>query len=320
MGISEDGNVDEENDRSGDEATNFSQMKEDSPQSSYVSVLDPVGEPAFKPSTTKPLPKWMSLLPTNVHRDRGRRQKAKSSEIHLRTNEIERLNSRSTSIFYSCVSELDPEDPPAPPPTTEATPVPLNTPDASRAAYNSRMTISIDLGREGAVNDIDDQESTFTSRSDAPPETRFPPRRPSMPSRGDTTSYFSHGLAKYRIADSVEGPFCDLETASSSLETPSSNASSTTVNADSSSPYWVVQSSEYLERYQPKSAESKYKRYVAKEREPVLERIKKQRVGKREAREEMDNDEKRIKLNEEFGQDSKREDLNRELRNLFCGD
>jgi len=35
----------------------------------YVSVFDPVGEPAFKASQTKPLPRWMNLLPSNMHRD-----------------------------------------------------------------------------------------------------------------------------------------------------------------------------------------------------------------------------------------------------------
>lgn len=36
----------------------------------YLSIYDPIGEPAFKPSKTKPLPKWMHLLPNNIHRER----------------------------------------------------------------------------------------------------------------------------------------------------------------------------------------------------------------------------------------------------------
>ncbi len=31
----------------------------------YVSISDPLGEPAFKPSPTKPIPKWMQLLPSH---------------------------------------------------------------------------------------------------------------------------------------------------------------------------------------------------------------------------------------------------------------
>lgn len=38
----------------------------------YVSVLDPIGEPSFRPSKTKPLPKWMALLPSNrQHKEQG---------------------------------------------------------------------------------------------------------------------------------------------------------------------------------------------------------------------------------------------------------
>ncbi len=31
----------------------------------YLSIADPLGQPAFKPSRTKPVPRWMQLLPGN---------------------------------------------------------------------------------------------------------------------------------------------------------------------------------------------------------------------------------------------------------------
>lgn len=88
----------------------------------------------------------------------------------------------------------------------------------------------------------------------------------------------------------------------------------------------MAQSSEYLERYQPKSAETKYERYVAKEREPVIERIRRQRVGKRslgeiaaQTVERRSKGDKKMKLeNEEYGLVQRREDLKKELRTLFC--
>ncbi|KAK6601780.1 hypothetical protein H4I96_07121 [Botrytis cinerea] len=40
-----------------------------SPSDIYVSICDPAGR-AFVPGKIKPLPKWMSLLPNNVHRER----------------------------------------------------------------------------------------------------------------------------------------------------------------------------------------------------------------------------------------------------------
>ncbi|KAH8658666.1 hypothetical protein BGZ60DRAFT_566972 [Tricladium varicosporioides] len=45
----------------------------------YVSLFDPINEPAFKPSKTKPLPKWMNLLPSNVYRERELRANLRQS-------------------------------------------------------------------------------------------------------------------------------------------------------------------------------------------------------------------------------------------------
>jgi len=42
----------------------------------YISVIDPVGEPAFKPGKFKPLPSWMNLLSTNVRKEREQRRNA----------------------------------------------------------------------------------------------------------------------------------------------------------------------------------------------------------------------------------------------------
>ncbi|KAI2463687.1 hypothetical protein F4781DRAFT_415796 [Annulohypoxylon bovei var. microspora] len=36
----------------------------------YISILDPIGEPAFKPSPTKPIPRWMQWLPSQRNRHR----------------------------------------------------------------------------------------------------------------------------------------------------------------------------------------------------------------------------------------------------------
>ncbi|KAI1143779.1 hypothetical protein F5Y05DRAFT_362526 [Hypoxylon sp. FL0543] len=45
----------------------------------YVSILDPLGEPAFKPSPTKPIPRWMQWLPSK--RDHSRRKEPQSHSI-----------------------------------------------------------------------------------------------------------------------------------------------------------------------------------------------------------------------------------------------
>ncbi|KAI1374981.1 hypothetical protein F4677DRAFT_461111 [Hypoxylon crocopeplum] len=45
----------------------------------YVSILDPLGEPAFKPSPTKPIPSWMQWLPNQ--RDHRRKNEPRPQSI-----------------------------------------------------------------------------------------------------------------------------------------------------------------------------------------------------------------------------------------------
>ncbi|KAL7626619.1 hypothetical protein AAE478_003392 [Parahypoxylon ruwenzoriense] len=45
----------------------------------YVSILDPLGEPAFKPSPTKPIPSWMQWLPS--HQDDHQQSEAQPHSI-----------------------------------------------------------------------------------------------------------------------------------------------------------------------------------------------------------------------------------------------
>ncbi|KAE9379242.1 hypothetical protein N431DRAFT_364272, partial [Stipitochalara longipes BDJ] len=74
MGKISDGTIDEKQWHSDRIVTSSDHSQETEEQSDvYVSVLDPVGEPAFKPSKFKPLPSWMNLLPNNVHRERGQK-------------------------------------------------------------------------------------------------------------------------------------------------------------------------------------------------------------------------------------------------------
>ncbi|RAL59297.1 hypothetical protein DID88_006902 [Monilinia fructigena] len=73
MGASDDGNPnDSTHSHSDTEPADFGQSEPSSspsPSDIYVSIYDPAGG-AFVPSKTKPLPKWMALLPNNVHRER----------------------------------------------------------------------------------------------------------------------------------------------------------------------------------------------------------------------------------------------------------
>ena len=155
--------------------------------------------------------------------------------------------------------------------------------------------------------------------------------------RSEMASYVSHSLRKDSISEFDEESCCGLRAdlkipapLPDSLPEgePSRNSSIgyfSLPSSDRPSPL-LVQSSEYLERYQPRAAGTTYQKYVAKDPEPIIEKIKRQRIGRKsrgeiaeEAVKTRSNSNKRIKLgNEEHGLDPTREDLKKELRNLFC--
>ncbi|XXH04989.1 hypothetical protein Hte_011413 [Hypoxylon texense] len=54
----------------------------------YVSILDPIGEPAFKPSPTKPIPRWMQWLPSQ-------RKYSQQNEVQPRSILDEHFSPRS---------------------------------------------------------------------------------------------------------------------------------------------------------------------------------------------------------------------------------
>jgi hypothetical protein len=359
LGISEDGNADEEHDHSDNEMIDFGQTNEESPPTVYVSVLDPLGEPAFKPSKTKPLPKWMSLLPNNVYLEREQERLATASEAFAHSHEIETLDGRSIFVDDCRCSEKINEETPTPSPN-ETTPrllsrssampvvVPLEVSDDSKSLCKSRVTISIDQKREHAYRSLGHRdyreskatETTYNEYAPRQPSTRkkspYPSRRRPSMTRSETTSYSSHGQTINYIPEEVEDSCCllgaNLQTPGSSPdsspeETPSriSSIGYISLPSERHSPF-VVHSSEYLDRYQPKAAETKYQKYVAKEPEPIIDKIRRQRVGRQslgqvaeETVEKRRNSERGVELdNEEYGLDPTREDLKRELRNLFC--
>lgn len=97
MGIGEDGNVDGmPNCSSPAESTNSM------PAPMYVSVLDAIGEPSFRPSQTKPLPRWMTLLPSNRQPTFERKGITRSSpEARLSVHVLTSLIDEEPPDFHS---------------------------------------------------------------------------------------------------------------------------------------------------------------------------------------------------------------------------
>lgn len=118
-----------------------------SPSSVYVSMHDPIGEPAFRPSKTKPIPRWMQYLPSQRQggRDSAGRP-ASGLDDHLSPSESSTTNSDTNTVVV-----VPPRPPPIPPhtmplrqsvPTTRELPtaIPAESYTSARSPIPSRST------------------------------------------------------------------------------------------------------------------------------------------------------------------------------------
>ncbi|KAM3077315.1 hypothetical protein ACMFMG_006664 [Clarireedia jacksonii] len=388
MGVSEDGNSDEdEHSHSDREVADFGE--EESGHGNldvYVSIFDPTGQ-AFVPSKTKPLPKWMSLLPNNVHREREQQRKARVSESRatypaafagLQINHTEDCIG-DHGFATSCASEEI-------------------TPKASRKA-SAAGGITPGRSRLTSFSDMTDDATKLPVTSVAPPLEGFSRRNRRSRPRSVSIEIgapkgHSHGNSVYRkhrrsktiepmqvdsqdyrpkdlyerrptpypradpldntivspdaaqLSRSRKGSCCGL---GASLGSPSPQASSTFESFPNPSKIDKTPvttsifstSTEYLDKYKPISSILPKSYKMEKQPEPIIEKIRRQRVGtanmgeiasemgkKRKERSQTEGAGKGngpwkgkevIRLgDEEFGLDPRREDLKRELRNLFC--
>ena len=82
-----------------------------------------------------------------------------------------------------------------------------------------------------------------------------------------------------------------------------------------------MNSAEYIERYQPMVSESRHQKYVAKNAEPILDKIKRKRMAKLNFQAGQEEGVKRprlVRMDEgEFRLDPMKEGLKRELKSLF---
>jgi hypothetical protein len=352
MGISEDGAVGDDNNHIDDELTYTGKDAGPAKPEVYVSVFDPLGEPAFKPSKTKPLPKWMLLLPSNVKREREQQTKTSSSAELSNSHEMDMLEGQiGSDLGDDCKPSKNHlrEDPFASSEetTSRSQILPIAAPSSAvdiPGTVRKRATISIDpkatwrdipgsidhraYRRSQTIESIYMTPPEYPSKHQLRQRTPHPsPARPTM-NRHSTTSYFSQTSQKDALSDPVQDSCCVL---AAYLESPNpsreGSPSSTDLSALTRPSPFVTNSSEYLERYQPQTSDTKVQKYVAKQPEPILDKIKRQRVGRKsfgevaeETVEKRSNSDRSVKLgpDEEYGLDPRREDLKKELRNLFC--
>jgi hypothetical protein len=328
--ISGDGSADECRHRDTGRESSAHGFADDERPDVYLSIFDPVGEPAFEPSKTKPLPKWMHFLPNNIHRDREQKGIGPEDQVSL----------KAAAEGSTLSGSITPTTPTTPQTQKDLPTPPLDIPNSRphTRRTNSKITFEphpeCDPADGGHRGDRRSQtvESAYMTPLEYPrPKTPFPrPARPALTQR-ETTSYFSH-IPESSLKDSweIEDTCCSLTL---TPRVPKPTLEQTSPREPLSPPlserYRLLpsQSCEYLERYRPKSAATKHEKYIAKDPEPILSKLKRQRAGNQDL--EQVADERKLKRhsqrarnpnldNEEYDLDPRRKDLNQELRKLFC--
>lgn len=328
MGTSEDGTP--ELDFEADDA--ISLQSDNSPcedEQIYVSVFDPIGEPAFKPSKTKPLPKWMSLLPSNVERER-KRQRQSGSQHNIGSNfEKHQDAMKYTNDDGAITSKVPPKQHPASLRDrlrSEDNSPPIDIPKIQKRARNISFAddeLNTDpraFGRSLTLDSVYATPPEFPRRLPTP----FPKLSRPYLDRRESSSYFSHNANRSQRPNiQEEDSFLHKwQYPLQSADLPTNVLSP--VSAMSRPANSTLQSSEYLDRYQPKKLSTVQKRYVSKDPAPILERFRRQNIAKDRADSTGRSGssgsldlQKSVKSKQGDDIDPKRQDLEEELRELF---
>ncbi|KAL3426767.1 mediator of rna polymerase ii transcription [Phlyctema vagabunda] len=309
--ISEDGSNDSD-------ARYIEEPLSDDPSHVYVSILDPVAKATFVPGIAKPLPKWMAMLPNNVRRE-------DEDDLNQKT-----MNKSSYALGLHPPNKHDCEHHGLSAPKVDSNRAPkIST--ATRTEKRGRastMFQTIDLKRrKGKRRSSDMSVSTYKTAPEFPPAQILAPYSSPRPSETRKSSYkprssYFHDEA-HKALELHDNPQCNEFCCELAKRPPRPDIHElerldSTLHMSKTLPT----SSEYLERYRPEKPAIKHPTYVAKEAESVLDRIKRQREKIRNLDDgsEESNRKKAAMMKviqEEFGIDPRREDLNKQLKTLF---
>lgn len=323
MGTSEDGTADDEKDHyhSDKEVTAIKPQCEDV----YLSVFNPTGEAAFKASKTKKLPDWMSLLPSKVEE---RREKARTSllsecattqedsdsEMSSNSSTPRNLTRVSTAIW----SPLNPPETTSKSPTitsTESSRPSTAYTDIVNKARRHPITEVISTSLGSAVPPLPQKPAT-RARQRAPPTGKpstIIPKDPKACLLDATATLSKH-----------EREFSDQE---DQQEEPSARRRKTV--GDSLSPHLPpssCHSTEFIDKYQAHVTNPAKEQLLVNKSEQILEKIKRQRMkgkhnmvrGPKEMGDDVSGGSRGgDEDGEESGVNPKRDQLKKELRDLF---
>ena len=206
-----------------DERTRSTQAQSSSLYNIYHSIQGPVSEPTLKPTKIKPLPNWMSLLPSNIHQDRRQRRQVKSSEPCPSYHKLESLNGRGRSVFecyfYGSIIDNSSTCPPTEPPTglpsswRTPTSASMEIKDPPKAVHTGSVSIPVYTNGEYLPLEIDHRESLYFAvpgytQHPGRQETLLPPQAIPYPSTPQSTpsSHSSRDSSAYHVLDFNENP------------------------------------------------------------------------------------------------------------------
>ena len=330
-GVSERGSVDADAHK---HSANDSSAKEtiDASSEMYVSVLNPVGEAPYLPSKTKPLPRWMSLLPNNYKEKRKRPQNGLGE-----TSTYHSHHSQMSNDGYACeedgtMSEIQIEDFSGENTSKTlsryliASSDPIGTQDQGKHPKGIEISLNSNPNREHTFESPDRcgrRSQTVESVYMTPPErpsAYFPPTQQASYSgtfqsfegstlRGLKRSSSDPSKVSTNIYEDVQDHCCSLGSGVF--------GSSPKRLYPKPSPSWAQVSSEYLDRSRLQSSDSQYQKFIAKKVDHIIDKMKRQSGGKQKI--VGTQDQKWLKSGcEKHGLDATREDLKKELRSLFC--
>jgi len=328
-----------------------SDTMDDEARDIYLSAVEPLGEhAAFELSKTKPLPKWMSLLPSRQQAQRELQKVSGRLTGSSTASEVgaEDFSPTESETGFTAFPKFDYSKLKASPMSPGRETAPIDIPSSSGTRKRS-TTISFE-GSPAKEYSILRSSSKRNRRCRARSSGSSDPRSYDskiIPPRRRTPYPDRDGRPILEREMSVESTSCPQSLRLGTFN-PTNNTSFETRFPSSVSkkipsyhptsfllvpPYLkdttsTVHSSEYLDTYHPKECDVRYKKYEPGVIKPIIDKIRRQKVGKQSMndisegeqrkRERLRSGEIAMRLGiEEFGIDPRRSDMNRELRHLF---
>jgi hypothetical protein len=301
----------------------------------------------------KPLPHWMSLLPRNVQNEREHEQKASGSRSCCTSSGLDRKGDSVAWNHCSIPEEIDgygfSVDESTKRAVSRSSSARLTLIDvlkmAKHCSSGMRTSVEVHTPKEDVLGTkrrraraSQTAESIYLTPPESPP---LPPRpRTPYPRRSRTSRSRRSGNLKDPPSDLAESHLnieervqdsCRQGGAVSQAVEPCSERSPSIMSTSSHQPSVPIASqssgysSEYLDRYQPRAADTRHQKYVARAAVPVIDKIRRQKAAKQSmlqivemAAGETVNNARTVGLgNEDHCVNQMREDLRKELRHLF---